>query len=175
MILAFAGRRPSDAPGAQFSPDAVQTVARRIDRVVADLAPRTAVGPAAAGADLLVAGAVRRAGATVAILLPVEVEQFVSESVADRGEDWVHRFHELTAGSGATVEVVAAPGSANDRYRAVNEAIIRRARELAEPGEAVVALAVWSGPRSGDDLTADFVDRATRAGLRLVEVDPGLD
>src|SRR5258705_8431116 len=77
VILVFAGRRPG---GDGFPEENVGPVGEQTRRLVAELRPRLAIGSAAAGADLLVAGAALEAGAKVEVLLAGSRERFRSES-----------------------------------------------------------------------------------------------
>ncbi|MFN3517697.1 MAG: adenylate/guanylate cyclase domain-containing protein [Novosphingobium sp.] len=73
---------------------------RRIDHAVAEHDIRTAFGPLACGADILIAEAVLRRGGELNVVLPFAEDDFISESVLCGGSEWLPRYqacHERAA------------------------------------------------------------------------------
>jgi hypothetical protein len=176
VIVVHAGNRV-DEPGRvpiRFPTDHAAGVASRIGRLLDILQPEGVVTAAAAGADLLVVEAARRRGVPVHLVLPFDRRRFCAESVADRGERWTRSYDDAVAGAlndpGSTfVELALAPDT--DGFRAGNQALLDRARELA-PGR-VLALVIR--PPSTDEpasVSDEFARAAVAAGLFVVEIDP---
>jgi hypothetical protein len=169
VILVFAGRRPgSDA----FPQDKVNAVGEQTRRLVADLRPRLAIGSAAAGADLLAAEAALEAGARVEILLAGDKGRFRSESVEDKGPPWPERFDRLLSSAAVAMTEVPRLDDADASYRAVTIAVVERAEQLAEAGEATTLLAL-SSPREGAlDHTEELVALAVTRRWQILHIDP---
>jgi hypothetical protein len=168
VILVFAGRRPgSDA----FPEENVGAVAEQARRVVPELQPRLAIGSAAAGADLLAAGAALEAGARVEVLLAGGRERFRAESVDDKGAPWPERFDRLLRSHAVEVTEVPRADDADASYRTVTAAIAERAEQLAEEGETVTLLALSSPRAGGIDHTEELVGAARARGWRVLRID----
>ncbi len=70
-------------------------IAEDIDAIIAREKPGFGFGALAAGADILIAEALHRAGAELHVILPYPVDRFRELSVAPFGEHWVARFDAL--------------------------------------------------------------------------------
>lgn len=172
MIVVHTGRRPSGGAGA--FPDAnVEFVRERLERLLAGLRPRCAIGSAAAGADLLAAAAAADAGADVHLITAGSLAVFGVASVADKGPEWTARLHGLMRRDCVSVEELNT--AADDAgFEAVNAAVLDAARTALTPGEELVVVAVGGGRRDGLDHTADLADEAAAAGHLVVRIDPAV-
>lgn len=83
------------APGGRgrFPASEEETVKRQIADRIANDDIGFAYGSLAAGADILFAEAVLKYGASLHVVLPFAVEEFIEVSVHPAGSDWVERFH----------------------------------------------------------------------------------
>jgi hypothetical protein len=95
VIVAYAGRRPSPEG---FPEGNVDSVARRLEQLMAGLRPRLVVGSAAAGADLLALKAAIRVDAQARVVLAGDEAEFRKSSVADVGPDWARQYDALLDG-----------------------------------------------------------------------------
>ncbi|KOG33717.1 tetratricopeptide repeat-containing protein [Streptomyces resistomycificus] len=178
MIVVFTGRRPS-GPDGVLPDSAVGWLEERLKLLFAGLRPRLAVGSAAAGTDLLAAGAALRAGIPVDLLVTEDPEAFVAASVADRGRQWEERYRTLTARAEAALIPVPGAQADDDGFRAVNQAILRHARdrrgESAQPAddpEELVVVAVTEGDREGEDHTGSLIRAAQANGDLVLRLSP---
>lgn len=71
------------------------TILQDIDAIIAREKPGFGFGALAAGADILIAEALRKAGAELHVILPYPVDRFRALSVAPFGEHWLARFDAL--------------------------------------------------------------------------------
>jgi hypothetical protein len=131
----------------------------------------TLVSSAACGADLLALSEAERLGIRRRIVLPFSRERFRATSVVDRGEEWGKPFDLLLDAAEAEDDLVVL-GLPNDdaAYRGANGAIVEQALVEASRLEVPdrIALVVWEGaPRDGGDATADFKQKAERAGFAV--------
>jgi class 3 adenylate cyclase/tetratricopeptide (TPR) repeat protein len=125
-------------------------------------------GSLAAGADILFAEELLRHGASVHVVLPFELEEFVDISVRPSGREWVRRFEACFAAA-ATVRWATEDRYLGDDYLfaycskiAMGLAVLR-AHHL---GSEVEQVAVWDGrPARGAGGTADDIENWRRAGL----------
>jgi hypothetical protein len=168
MVLAFAGRRPGSE---SFPGESIDRVAAEVERTIASLGPRLAVGSAAAGADLLAAEACLRAGAAIEILIPAGRNRFRAESVADKGGRWGEAFDALVDSALVTVREVPREDDDDASYRAVTAAIAERAQELAEDGEGIALLAISSPREGGVDHTEELVAIAAARNWLVLRID----
>ena len=98
MIVVHAGNRP-DQPGREtprFPASQVAAVEHRVAALLDALRPEAVVSAPAAGADLIVLAAAQRRGIPVHIVLGIDLDAFIEQSVADAGETWVTRFRSVT-------------------------------------------------------------------------------
>jgi tetratricopeptide (TPR) repeat protein len=177
MIVVFTGRRPS-GPDGPFPEAAVAWIEERLELLLGGLRPRLVVGSAAAGTDLLAAGAALRADIPVDLVVTEDPAEFLRASVADKGAQWEDRYRALTAMTKAALVPVPGAKADDDGFRAVNQAILSHARDClrapakgADPEELVV-IAVTEGPRAGEDHTDSLVRSAEYRGHLVLRLDP---
>ena len=181
MLIVHAGNRidGSNRAVTRFSAAAVPAVRERVRLVLSTLQPVRVISNAAAGADLIVLHEAQRLGLPVDMVIPIETAEFVRQSVADQGEEWVATFHtvmhcaEDDPHSDVLVSDVAA---SDDWYEAANHRLLRRALSVAatgSPSTPVLALTIRP-PRKADEpsMTDHFADLAEGAGLLVVTLDP---
>ncbi len=134
-------------------------------------------GSLAAGADILAAEALLDRGAELRVVLPFDRDEFIRESVAPAGGDWVPRFEDcLSAAKAATTafsgEFLGDPVLFDFCSRvAMGDAVIK-ARDLETQAHQV---AVWDGvPTAGAAGTALDVARwqSGRRTSEIIEVTP---
>lgn len=172
MIVAAAGNQVDapDRPEPRFPVAEVGRVATEVGAALDRLAPAAVVVAAAAGADLLVAGAAAERKIPVHLVLPFAAERFRETSVSPAGPAWDERFDHALAGATTLVELDLLED--DDGYRSGNQAIVDRALALAT-GDGVSALVVRPPPDPDrPSLTDDLVDRAVAAGCATVVIDP---
>jgi hypothetical protein len=176
VLVVHAGNRIDgpDRPQPRFPPEREAAVAERLGELLDVLAPQGVVTAAAGGADLLLIEAAEKRGIPTHLVLPCARGRFREHSVDDQGSRWAAAFERAVLlatsdGAGSLVELNLEPDE--EGLRAANQALIDRARDL-RPG-GVLAVAVHP-PGGGDppSVTDDFVARARRAGLFVVEIDP---
>src|SRR3954465_2070262 len=94
VLFVHAGNRIdlADRPMARFAQREVPMVAARVRHLLTTLRPSAVVSAAAAGADLVVLQEAIAQGFGAHIVLPIGREEFVEQSVADAGAEWVQRF-----------------------------------------------------------------------------------
>ncbi|WP_339822267.1 tetratricopeptide repeat-containing protein [uncultured Parasphingorhabdus sp.] len=106
LILAEQGRdagwldRHRPPPSLYFSgiiglDDKDEAIRQDIDAIIAREQPGFGFGALAAGADILIAEALHKAGAELHIILPYPVDRFRALSVAPSGDHWLARFDAL--------------------------------------------------------------------------------
>ncbi len=135
-----------------------------------------AVCGGACGADLLFAEECQKRGATVRLLLAQDVADFVCDSVARAGNDWVRRFHTLREGA----QIATQPerlGKAPDEvsiYARTNLWMINTARVEAADSAKIHALLVWDEKPTGDGPggTSDFESRVRKLGGMVEVINP---
>jgi hypothetical protein len=172
VIVAYAGRRPSGQDGA-FPDHNEPFVRERLERLMAGLRPRLAVGSCAAGGDLLTAAAAADAGAELRLVVAGDLDEFRRVSVADKGDEWEARLAGLLRRP--ALEFTALRVLADDAgFAWVNGAILDYAIDSLVPGEELVVVGVSAGRRTGLDHTADLVDAARGAGHLGLCLDPSI-
>jgi hypothetical protein len=173
VLLVQAGNRidAADRTSPRLPAWRVPSLRAQVARVLLQRRPAALVTGGAAGSDLIVAGEAQRLDIPVHLVLARPVEEFRDESVADQGQAWVDEFDAVLAGA-ASVRVACAPGP--DRFLTTNDALLRRARELAEAGgDDVVALAIRpTGGSQPPGVTDHFVARAHAEGIEVLDLDP---
>jgi len=177
VLFVHAGNRidAADRPIARFTETEVPMVAARVGHLLTTLRPFAVVSAAAAGADLVVLQEAIRRGISAHVVLPIEREDFVQQSVADTGQEWVQRFdavlaHVLSDRRCSVVEGDADPSTA--WYEGGHDQLLRRAEDLAG-GDVVLALTVR--PPEGEvppSVSDAFAARAERLGLLTLCIDP---
>ena len=107
--------------------------------------------------------------------VPIDADEFVRVSVADHDTEWLGLFEDVMshARDDARSSVCRGEGSARaEWYLQAQQGLLAHANELAA-GDLVVALTVR--PPAGEiphSATDEFADRAGRAGLIVLTVDP---
>jgi hypothetical protein len=96
----------------------------------------------ARGADIIAAEEAHARGASLRLVLALELDEFVARSVAIPGTDWEQRFRALLPP--ADIEVVDGPD--DDLFARTNQRIIEVARQIHPRPHAVI---VWNG-KEGD-------------------------
>lgn len=177
-VVAFAGHMidAPNRPSPRFPPSAAARVGKAIARELESLGCRAGVSALACGGDLLFADAVMARGAGMHVVLPLNVQAFLQESVEPaQDERWVERFHavrerrasehivgdEYLSGSGTPFQLAAL---------LIDAHALRLARETET---AHAALAVWDG-LAGDGMggTASFVGHCVQRGRTVRCIHP---
>lgn len=172
-VVALAGRLPDapDADARRFPAANVSRVRTRLKTILDPAETVRLVCSAAAGADLLALDVAAEAELRRHVILGAEPAAFEARSVAERAGPWIDLFNRLvvTPSKSMTLEILSSVPPEDDR--AVNQAILTRAREAAlAVGARPVAVLVWEGrSRGADDVTADFRDRAIALGFDTLE------
>lgn len=130
------------------------------------------VGSAACGSDLLFAEGLLKRGAALHLCLAFPEPEFLVKSVAFAGDDWVNRFHVVTAR--AQVDVVPADSpiasAVSNPFERTNLWMLEKARLLG--GHNIVFLCVWDGEGGdGPGGTAHVVQAVEAAGGSIVRID----
>lgn len=168
LVAHFCGHRIADTgKEGRFPASAEQEVAGRIAAEVDRHRPGYAYGSLASGGDILWAEALLERGCDLHVVLPFDLEEFVSQSVAPAGKGWVSRFHRCLA---AAKDVKYATDDAflddDALYRygaelAMGLALLRARYLDAEARQ----LALWDGgPALGEAGTAIDVEAWRRRG-----------
>jgi hypothetical protein len=177
VLLVHTGNRIdlADRPTARFASSEVPMVTDRVAHLLATLQPTAVVSAAAAGADIIVLEEAIRLGISAHVVLPIGRHDFVEQSVADAGSEWVRRFdavmeHVAAADGCSAVQGDAEPDTA--WYVDGHDQLLRRAEQLAA-GAAIVALTIR--PPEGEtppSVSDAFAARAERSGLLTLCIDP---
>jgi hypothetical protein len=177
VIIVHTGNRV-DEPGRstpRFPAHRAEAVGARLGELLDLLRPDGVVTGIAAGADLLLAEAAVERGVPVHALLACHRVRYAEVSVADRGPRWTKAYdrilyHIAADARSSLLELDFEPDDAG--FRAANGALLERGAELDTNG--VLAVAVRPAQREPTaSVTDDFVARAEKAGLFVVEIDPG--
>src|SRR5271165_895628 len=176
-VAIFAGHRIDD-PGAvnvRFPEGRANFVKERIQAHLLQTRARLGYSSAASGADILFLEAMQALKGRTYIALPCNEEQFVKESVAPSGEQWVRRFLEVKAH--ATEVIIASEERLNVgsvAYDFSNELLHGLATLRArQNGLELVHLAVWDGQESNRrGGTADIVSRWRRRTADITVIRP---
>jgi class 3 adenylate cyclase/tetratricopeptide (TPR) repeat protein len=175
-VLHFCGHRiaPAGTHGRLDDEDA-PLVAEQIRQVVIERRVGYGYGALASGGDILCAEALLDAGAQLCVVLPYDRDEFVRESVAPAGGDWVARFEACLA---AAARVVFAT---EDAYLD-DDVLYRHSTELAmglallharHLGSDAIQLAIWDGqPAEGEAGTAIDVARWQASGQSTLAIAP---
>jgi hypothetical protein len=181
-VFLFAGLMV-DRPGAErarLPPEAVEAAAVSIDTALRDLGARTgdrAVTGGACGGDLLFAEAALRHGLRLDLLIPFEIPEFLEQSVAFAGAEWVERFNAVVTDDLSTLHVM--PNAVGDTapdgnpYERTNRWLVHHARS-GNP-ERFNLIVLWDGrPGRGPGGTGDLYDRATDLATEKRIIKPGI-
>jgi hypothetical protein len=177
-VVHFCGHRIGGPEPARFPADAELAVARRINEVVGSEMPGYAYGSLASGADILWAEALLAAGAEVHVVLPFARGEFIEESVAPSGRDWIERFDRC-------IDTAASVRFATDDAYLGDEVLFRYCSELAMGLSLLRAryldvqarqLTVWDQePAHGAAGTAIDVATWRRRGSTITLIRPTID
>lgn len=156
------------SPNGRFKAIEESKVRAQIAEYFDDARVGAGYGSLAAGADILFAEELIRHGASVHVVLPFELEEFIDISVRPAGKEWVRRF-EVCFAAAASVQWATEDRYLGDDYLfaycskiAMGLAVLR-ARHL---GSEVEQVAVWDGrPAAGAGGTADDIENWRHAGL----------
>lgn len=176
MLVVHAGNRIDGADRAhpRFPPERELAVSDRLGELLDVLEPDGVVTAAAAGADLLLVEAAQKRCLPVHLVLPTGRRRFRTTSVEDRGERWESAFDRaldlVTSHEQSSLVELALESEANV-FSAGNQALLDRARDIAENGVLAVAVRP-AGGEEPSSATDDFVGRAKQAGLFVIEIDP---
>jgi hypothetical protein len=177
VLVVHAGNRIDlpDRPTARFAEREVPMVAARVGHLLTTLRPFAVVSAAAAGADLVVLEEAIRRGVGAHVVLPIERNEFVRQSVADTGSEWVQRFDAVLAHVSVDNRCSVVEGDADPStpwYEGGHDQLLRRAEKLAR-GDVVVALTVR--PPEGEtppSVSDAFAALAERLGILTLCIDP---
>jgi hypothetical protein len=177
VLIVHAGNRIDgfDRPDARFPDSQVAIVAARVGRLFDALQPSGVVSAPAAGADLIVLDEARKRGIPLHVVLPIVATQFVTNSVVDHGNEWVARYRAILDHAHSDGRSTVWQGELVEHdgwYLDANSDLLRRAADIAGD-QPVVALTIR--PPAGEtppSATDDFADRAGRAGLLVLSLDP---
>jgi class 3 adenylate cyclase/tetratricopeptide (TPR) repeat protein len=155
-------------PGGRFKAVEESQVRQQIAEYFDEQRVGSGYGSLAAGADIIIAEELLRHGASLHVVLPFEMEEFVDISVRPSGKEWVRRFEACFAAA-ATVRWATEDRYLGDDYLfaycskiAMGLAVLR-GRHL---GSEVEQLAVWDGrPAAGTGGTAEDVEHWRRTGF----------
>jgi hypothetical protein len=132
--------------------------------------PTVGIAGGASGGDLLFHEVCAELGVPTRLRLALPADQFVQQSVAPAGKDWVLRFEKLLEQLGPHVRVMAEgdgllDGATENIWQRANLWMIEEARRLAPRR---VLLALWDG-RGGDGPggTENLLQEAARFGVRV--------
>jgi hypothetical protein len=163
--------RPSPRFPAFLEPAAAQEIETVLDRW--DIGPADLLLLSGArGSDILFAESGHRRGTHVEIILASPPEVFEQTSVALPRSIWSQRFRYLLQHHPYSVcRAEDNDGAANEFARA-NQALLRRAEELAPPAELRVALVWDEQPAGGPGGTGEFAGLATALDAPLAIINP---
>jgi class 3 adenylate cyclase len=175
-IVVFTGHLidRSERKSPRFPPLLEPVVREAIEKHIKKINPEFGYSSAGCGADILFLETLQDRGKETHVVLPYEQEQFIEDSVAFAGADWVRRFHAVrerattvTTASSERIE----EGSTSFEYANLllyGLADIR-ARQLETD---LVPLAVWDQrPGDGPGGTASAVEHWQKLGLDVQVID----
>lgn len=170
-VVVSAGRRvdAADAAVPRFPQQNVPGVQSQIEDFLNHQRPAALVASGACGADLLVLQAALNISVPCHVLLPSSPDTFRESSVTDRPGNWGPIYDAVLKAS--KVEVLSLP-QGQEGYMEINRKLLDKAQELAQAqGAPVTALVIWNRESRGDDdVTAHFLDEATRRGIAVQEI-----
>lgn len=173
-VVAFTGHMV-DAPGRsvpRFPPDLEATVAAAIDRWLEGAGPVVGYSQAACGSDILFLEALQRRGLETNVVLPCARGDYIEQSVAFAGGDWIGRFERALAGAASVVYATAEAYLGDEvlfehASRLIDGRAVLRARQLeGEAGMlAVLDAASVAGAGGTYGTMRDWIDGARRADV----------
>lgn len=181
--ILFTGHR-IDAPGRadpRFPPDreplARAAIRDAVAREIADHGRTIAIAGGASGGDILFHEVCAELGVPTTLWLALPPDQYVEESVAPAGPEWVERFYRVHARA-ASVTILGPPDDAREWSHRADESIWEQSDvAMLEEGfkadpENVALIALWNGKAAGiPGEIADIVGVATDHGMRIVTLD----
>jgi class 3 adenylate cyclase len=175
-IVVFSGHLidRSDRPQPRFPAQLEPSVRAAIEKQVKKISPGFGYASAGCGADIMFLETLQDRGNETHVVLPFGKEQFIEDSVAFAGPDWIQRFHRVleraTTVTTASTERIE-EGSMSFEYANLllyGLADIR-ARQLETD---LLPLAVWDQkPGDGPGGTASTVEHWRRLGLDVQVID----
>ena len=176
-VAVFTGHRVDEPGRAQprFPQAAAGAVGEAIRSRLVALNARVGYASAACGGDILFLEAMQAVGGRTHVVLPCREDQFVQESVAPAGGDWVERFRRVMR---AADEILVASDEritvGSVAYEYANEVLhglaTARARQF---GTELVRMAVWDGrPAELRGGTAEVASRWQAGGHAVDVIDP---
>jgi hypothetical protein len=170
-VVVSAGRRidASDAVALRFPQQNVLKVQSQIEEFLNHRRPTAVVSSGACGADLLVLQAALNISVPRHVLLPSSPDTFRESSVIDRPGNWGPIYDAVLKAS--EVEVLSLP-QGQEGYLEINRRLLDKAQDLSATHHVpITALVIWNGKSRGiDDVTAHFLDEATRRGIAVQEI-----
>lgn len=126
----------------------------------------------ARGSDILFAESGHRRGSGIEIILASPPDVFEQTSVALPRSIWSQRFRFLLKHYPFTVSRAEGDDGAANEFARANQALIRRAEELAPPAELRIALVWDEQPAGGPGGTGDFAELAMALDAPLAVINP---
>jgi class 3 adenylate cyclase len=176
-VAVFAGHR-IDAAGRtpwRFPPD----IADKVKQAIKDDLRRLNVGvgfaTAASGSDILFLEAISELGGKIHIVTPCDEEQFIAESVAESGDEWVARYRSVMKKAEEIIvasEEKVVMGGLSFQYAAdlLDGLATMRARQFETDPHHI---AVWNElPGDGPGGTYDAVQRWRSRGVDVHVINP---
>lgn len=176
-VVIFAGHRV-DAPDnsqPRLPEECTDELRKSIQKRLMDTRARFGYSSAASGSDILFLEAMQAIGGRTYIVLPCNKEQFIQESVASSGENWVRRFHDvLTHAKEVTFASRERLNLGSVAYDFSNELMYGlanlRSRQF---GTGLVHICVWDGREGyGPGGTADIVKRWRQRTADVIVLRP---
>lgn len=163
-----------DRPSPRFPLELETKVYQAIRDRLQKLDARLGYASAACGADILFLEAILELGGEAHVVLPLEREQFIKESVdIIPGSNWVKRFHQVLE---KATEVIVPSHQClehgNVVYEYANRLLHGLAKMRAEQLETdLIPLAVWDGKPGGVGGTASVVQDWEKWGYQVEVID----
>jgi hypothetical protein len=164
-----------DRPSPRFPACLEAAVAHEIEAVL----DNWDIGPAdllllsgARGSDILFAESGHRRGSHIEIILASQPEVFEQTSVALPSSIWSQRFRYLLKHHPYSVSRAESNDAAPNEFARTNQALLRRAAELAPPAELRVALVWDEQPAGGPGGTGEFAELAATLDAPLAIINP---
>jgi class 3 adenylate cyclase len=178
-VAHFCGHRiaPAGVTG-RFLPEQEGVVAELVAQAVQERPTGIAYGSLASGGDILWAEALVAAGCEIHVVLPFALEEFITTSVSDAGNQWEARFHKCLAAATSVTFATDDSYLGDDVLYAYNSKLamglaLLRSRHLDTEAHQ---FALWDGEGAiGDAGTAADVAAWQKSGHRSVVIQPSLN
>jgi hypothetical protein len=177
VIIVHAGNRVDEPERAipRFPPHREEAVGARLGELLDLLRPDGVVTGVSAGADLLLAEAAVERDVPVHAVLVCDQTRYGEVSVDDRGPRWTQAYRRILdhIAADSRCSLLELEIEADDAgFRVANGLLLERAAHLDTNG--ILAVAVRPARRETTaSVTDDFVTRAEKMGLFVIEIDPG--